>query len=359
MTATATLPRTGTAKPAPVEFNRFHLNLNVADVDRAVAFYKVLFDQAPFKHYPDYAEFVVDDPAMVLALTRYPRTPGGPINHIGLRFTDTARLEALGVRLEAAGLAPVRQGSVACCYAQGTKIWAVDPDHNLLELYVLQYDLPSFGYEEPPAAPEESTGAIWEHRLPVELPDTIPHADGSLDEVHLIGTLNGGFAPDRLAALLAEARRALKPGGKIRLQGMVGDKPLAGAPDLPGLASRVKSVPVEPEPMEALRAAGFGDIYYDQIGDIKCIKIDGVELRKVRLHGTKPAADAPGTGYAVSYRGPFEEVEIDAGLVFRRGETVPVSAGLWRALKQGPAAAQLAFYADQASACCAGASGPS
>src|SRR4051794_29789000 len=196
MTATAALPRPETAKKAPVAVNHFHLNLNVADVDRAVAFYTVIFDQEPFKHYPDYAEFVVDDPAMVLALTRYPRTPGGPINHIGLRFIDTARLEALGARLDAAGLAPVRQGSVACCYAQGTKIWAVDPDHNLLELYILQYDLPSFGYEEPPAAPEEKTGVVWEHRLPADLPTTIPHADGSLDEVQLIGTLNGGYTPD-------------------------------------------------------------------------------------------------------------------------------------------------------------------
>jgi hypothetical protein len=353
MTATATLPRTETAPESPAGVNHFHLNLNVADVDRAVAFYKVLFDQPPFKHYPDYAEFVVADPALVLALTRYPRTPGGPINHIGLRFTDTARLEALGARLDAAGLAPTRQGSVACCYAQGTKIWAVDPDHNLLELYVLLHDLPSFGYEEPPAEPEESTGAAWELRLPVDPPEAIPHADGSLDEVRLLGTFNGGYAPERLAALLVEARRVLKPGGKVRVQGMVGDKPLAAAPDLPGLASRVKSVPLEHEPVDALAAAGFGGVYYESVGDIKCIKVDGVELRKVQLHGTKPHA-ANGSGYAVSYRGPLEEVELDAGLVCRRGATVPVPAGVWQALKKGPAAEQFAFYAEPSAACCAG-----
>jgi catechol 2,3-dioxygenase-like lactoylglutathione lyase family enzyme len=157
----------------------FHLNLNVADVDKAVAFYKVLFGQEPFKHYPDFAEFVVSGPALVLDLTRYPCVAGGPINHIGLRFIDPDLLEELRQRLEGAGFAPNNQGSVNCCYAKGNKVWAVDPDHNLLELYVFQGDLPQFGFEEPPAQAEQSTGVIWEHRLPTELPTSIPHADGT------------------------------------------------------------------------------------------------------------------------------------------------------------------------------------
>ena len=244
MTATLTLPltekplpRTGAIAQNPVGLNHFHLNLNVVDVDKAVAFYKVLFGREPFKHYADFAEFVVDDPALVLNLTRYPKVPGGPINHIGLRYIETDRLEALRERLELGGFAPVNQGSVNCCYSKGTKVWAVDPDHNLLELYVLEGDLKQFGFEEPPALPEENTGVTWEHRLPVELPRHIPHGDNCIDEVQLVGTLNGGFDPASIDAVLSEAFRVVRPGGKVYVQGMVGDKPFPGVPDLPGLAA--------------------------------------------------------------------------------------------------------------------------
>jgi catechol 2,3-dioxygenase-like lactoylglutathione lyase family enzyme len=330
----------------------FHLNLNVADVDKAVAFYKVLFGQEPFKHYPDFAEFVVSGPALVLDLTRYPCVAGGPINHIGLRFIDPDLLEELRQRLEGAGFAPNNQGSVNCCYAKGNKVWAVDPDHNLLELYVFQGDLPQFGFEEPPAQAEQSTGVIWEHRLPTELPTSIPHADGTIDEVQLVGTFNGGFPPEQLNALLAEAIRVLRPGGKVQVQGMVSDIPYPGTPALPGLASRIKSVPLESGPVDVLRDARFVNVYYEQLGDIKCIKVDGVQLRKFRLGGTKPAASTTVGGYAMSYRGPFEEIETDDGHVLHRGKTVEVEPGVWDALRRGPAQKQFLFYAPAERSCC-------
>ena len=223
-----------------------------------------------------------------------------------------------------------------CCYAKGTKVWAVDPDHNLLELYVLQADLPQFGYEEPPSVTEQTTGVTWEHRLPNELPERIPHANGSVDEVQLVGSFNGGFPAERLNALLIEAQRVLRPGGKVYVQGMVGDVPFPGTPDLPGLASRIKSVPVEHEPVDVLRSAGFVNVHYEQLGDIKCITAEGVQLRKYRLYGTKSAAVTPVRGYAVNYRGPFAEIETDDGHVFRRGVTVEVAPSVWEVLRADP-----------------------
>ena len=336
------------AAAPPTGENHFHLNLIVSDVQKAVEFYQAIFDSKPFKHYPDYAEFLSDEPAIALGLTKYSKTPGGPINHIGLRFASLDRLEALHKRLADAGFAPTVQGTVNCCYAKGNKIWAVDPDHNLLELYVLLEDIPQFGYEEPPALPEESTGEIWEHRSPEELPKTIPAADGSLDEVGLIGTFNSAYAEEDVQAILAEAQRALKPGGKLRVQGMVGDRPFPGRPDFPGLASRVKSVPVEHEPVETLRKAGFTDAYFELNGDIKCLQAEGVQLRKIRIVAIKPRGhgESGSSTYSVCYLGPFAEVELDAGAILRRGVTTPVPAETWQDLKTGPAAADFSFFVD-------------
>ena len=56
---------------------KFHLGLNVADLDRAVAFYRTLFGIEPAKHFADYAKFEVQDPPLVLALNPSPRSAGG------------------------------------------------------------------------------------------------------------------------------------------------------------------------------------------------------------------------------------------------------------------------------------------
>ena len=47
---------------------RFHLSLNVADLGRSVAFYRILFGVDPAKLRGDYAKFELDDPPLVLSL---------------------------------------------------------------------------------------------------------------------------------------------------------------------------------------------------------------------------------------------------------------------------------------------------
>jgi catechol 2,3-dioxygenase-like lactoylglutathione lyase family enzyme len=54
---------------------KFHLSLNVTDLDRAIDFYQVLFGAPPAKRHDDYAKFEVDDPPVVFSLV--PRAAGG------------------------------------------------------------------------------------------------------------------------------------------------------------------------------------------------------------------------------------------------------------------------------------------
>src|SRR5215471_18171622 len=181
---------------------RFHLSLNVSDLERSVGFYRILFGREPAKCRPDYAKFELDDPPLVLSLEPMPPSGIGALNHLGFRMPDSATLVAMQERLERAGIRSRREEGVECCYARQTKFWVTDPDQTLWEIYTLEEDLDHRGrgqtMEEmlPPDAADEpahagrSPNVVWEHRMTDAVPASIPREDGSTDEAHLLGTLN-------------------------------------------------------------------------------------------------------------------------------------------------------------------------
>jgi catechol 2,3-dioxygenase-like lactoylglutathione lyase family enzyme len=328
---------------------RFHAALNVANLDRAVQFYRALLGTKPAKHHDDYAKFELDNPPLVLALVPSPQLPGGALNHLGLRLPDSAALVEVQRRLEEGGMPTQRQEGVECCYARQTKFWVTDPDGNLWEVYTLHEDLDHSGFDDPPApgppAPAAAgPRAVWQHRLPEPLPARIPHADGSVDEVWLEGTLNGDAAEASRQNLLAEVRRVLKPGGKVALHGLVGDRPFPGKPALPGLAGLVQRIPVETQPLDVLRQAGFAGIFYEKLGDIHGFQVEGVELREMRLVAWKAAEPPAARRRHVLYKGPFAQVTGEDGTVYPRGEKVAVSQDAWERLGRGPAAGQFLLF---------------
>jgi SAM-dependent methyltransferase len=183
---------------------------------------------------------------------------------------------------------------------------------------------------------------VWEHRLTDPWPGRIEHANGALDEVRLEGSFNALVKPSQLDVLLSEVFRVLRPGGRVAVHGLVGDRPFPGTPRLPGLASMVQHVPVETEPLEALRRAGFGGLFYEKLGDVHCFQINGVELREMRIVGWK-SAEASSPPVAVVYKGPFEQVTDEDGTVYHRGEQVVVGWAQAERLRFGPAADQFTF----------------
>src|SRR5262249_56131500 len=96
---------------------RFHLSLNVTDLKRSVAFYRVLFGTEASKCHDDYAKFDLADPPVVFSLTPHPAVPGGSLSHLGLRVPDADALCAVRRRLEDAGLATQCQEDTVCAYA--------------------------------------------------------------------------------------------------------------------------------------------------------------------------------------------------------------------------------------------------
>src|SRR5262245_46137480 len=120
---------------------KFHVSLNVANLERAIAFYEALFARAPLKHHADYAKFELEEPPLVLSLKPIPYAHGGTLNHLGFRVVDTEQLIEFQSRLERAGFRTQRQDGVECCYARQTKFWVADPDANLWEIYVFHADI--------------------------------------------------------------------------------------------------------------------------------------------------------------------------------------------------------------------------
>src|SRR5207244_847380 len=153
---------------------------------------------------------------------------------------------ALQERLERAGIRSQREEGVECCYARQTKFWVTDPDRTLWELYVLEEDIDHRGagqdldaivtppVNQPPAPAAPAT--VWQHVMTDPVPESIPLADGSADEVGLRGTFNRPLDVATRAKLLREAFRALRPGGRLFVHVLTGDRP-SGPPSLPGPAA--------------------------------------------------------------------------------------------------------------------------
>jgi catechol 2,3-dioxygenase-like lactoylglutathione lyase family enzyme len=324
---------------------RFHLSLNVADLARSVAFYRILFGREPAKLRGDYAKFEPDDPPLVLSLEPAPRGQGGALNHLGFRLPDAGTLVAMQERLERAGIRSKREEGVECCYARQTKFWVTDPDGTLWEVYTLEEDIDHRGVgqsrEEMLAAPAAGAPVVWEHRLGTPVPERAAFADGAVDEVRLRGSLNVPLEEGERRHLLAEARRVLKPGGRVFAHTLVAEAPLPGAPDLPGPAAFVRHTPLEGEPARWLEEAGFGGLRLLKFDAKPCFVRHGVSLREQQLEGWAPAA-GDGT-VTVLYRGPFGTVTDDEGVVYPRGARVRIGAAAAQRLRQGELAECFTF----------------
>jgi predicted enzyme related to lactoylglutathione lyase len=120
--------------------SRVQLALNVSDLDRAVTFYSKLFDTAPAKVRPGYANFAVADPPLKLVLIEDPTQKPGSLNHLGVEVESTEEVALAQARLAAADLATAVEDQVECCYAVQDKVWVDGPGGEPWEIYTVLSD---------------------------------------------------------------------------------------------------------------------------------------------------------------------------------------------------------------------------
>lgn len=322
-----------------VAATKFHLSLNVADLERSIAFYRALFGTEPAKQHPDYAKFEVADPPLVLALE--PRAADGPgrLNHVGVRVGTAEAIRAYQSRLEEAGCEVQQIENVECCYSRQTKICTFDPDRNLWEVYLLEgesAEVVTSAGAAPPRAVEQARQSVLEHRLGQPFPFAPASAGASIDEVRMRGTFNAALSLEERAAILGEILRVLRPGGRFSLHLMVGDRPVARElPRMPAQAAQVRHVPIAVELMREIEAVGFVALECVRYSPSPVFRFDGVEMRELMLAGVKPfdALDASPEEALLVYKGPFREVTDDGGRVYRRGEQVRIDRRAVEALR--------------------------
>lgn len=117
-----------------------HLNLATTDLAKSVSFYSTLFDTTPTKIHSDYALFITDEPGLELALDLRDTVSPTQDAHYGIYVETAQGVEAAIERLASAGLASSIEREDTCCYANQTKVWAIDPDGRRWEVYTVHAD---------------------------------------------------------------------------------------------------------------------------------------------------------------------------------------------------------------------------
>ena len=138
--------------------SRAQLALNVDDLAEAITFYSKLFNTAPAKVKPGYANFAIAAPPLKLVLIENPGH-GGTLNHLGVEVESSHQVHAEISRLTDEGLFTEEEIGTTCCFATQDKVWVTGPAGEKWEVYTVLADSESFGTNSPALDGTEPGGA--------------------------------------------------------------------------------------------------------------------------------------------------------------------------------------------------------
>lgn len=130
---------------------RFHVHVNVEQLDSSIRFYSTLFGAPPSVVKPDYAKWMLEDPRVNFAISQRGRALG--VDHLGMQAEEPAELAAIGARLREADAVALAEKATTCCYAHSDKFWAEDPQGVRWESFHTHGEATTYssGHDEPQA----------------------------------------------------------------------------------------------------------------------------------------------------------------------------------------------------------------
>jgi catechol 2,3-dioxygenase-like lactoylglutathione lyase family enzyme len=127
---------------------RLHVHMSVADLDRSIRFYSVLFAAQPTVVKPDYAKWMLEDPRVNFAISTHSGRAAG-VDHLGIQVEDGAELQEVYGRLKQAEGPVLEEGNTTCCYAQSEKSWIADPQGVSWETFLTTGESTVYGTSAP------------------------------------------------------------------------------------------------------------------------------------------------------------------------------------------------------------------
>jgi len=122
--------------------------MTVKDLDQSIEFYNTLFGQVPSVVKPDYAKWMLDDPAVNFAIQVSDDGSKTGIGHLGLQADSADGLADISTRLKSAGAQTIDQHATTCCYAVSDKTWVEDPTGVRWETFFTHGTATTFGEDE-------------------------------------------------------------------------------------------------------------------------------------------------------------------------------------------------------------------
>ncbi|PQA87997.1 ArsI/CadI family heavy metal resistance metalloenzyme [Hyphococcus luteus] len=136
---------------------RLHIHIRTDDLEGSIRYYAALFGAEPEKRKHDYARWLLDDPAVNLAVSS--RGGSGGVDHLGISLDDNDGLEAIAARLRDKAAPVAAEDEATCCYARSDKYWSHDPQGAVWELFHTYGDSETFGEDFRPAPQSDASGA--------------------------------------------------------------------------------------------------------------------------------------------------------------------------------------------------------
>ncbi|MCU7906608.1 MAG: VOC family protein [Candidatus Thiodiazotropha sp. (ex Epidulcina cf. delphinae)] len=114
--------------------SRFHIALNVVDVEPVIPFYQALFGKQPDTQRDGYAKFDLDEPPMLFSLNRVAHNAKGD-GDFGIQMNGVQQVAEMSDRIKAAGVKVLEQDALDDEALR--KLTVADPEGNRWTFFVV------------------------------------------------------------------------------------------------------------------------------------------------------------------------------------------------------------------------------